>query len=624
MNKIFSIFILLIVTYAINSKANQDDIYVNSENIQHDKNSNIIYLAKDSFINYQSVSIRTDEGMIDTDNKKIIINGNFYLDESGDIMKGESLKADLNFNVGTAKNVNYLIQNKIKINSKNLNKKKDVIIFRDNFITPCDLKGIFNCPTWSLKVKKTKYTIDDDFFQHFSTFVQIADKKLFYLPYLSHYGSKASRKKGFLTPSMEFSNLKYGSNLTLPYYLPLNVSTDLKITPTFYYYGGSYIKYFKSKIEYKKKISEGDIAVNFENYYDRRLVGNIKKGYSVSSSSELNLNKNNNINMNLNYTTSVSKYKSISDSRASSLNSTMSLKTYNFIHSNDLLISKISSAKTLTGNNDTTSPYELPSLRYLNYINLKNNLILNNDIKIDVITRSLSAKFLPNKILRANVLNKFQKNLRLNNNYKLINKLILNTTSISVDTGKEGTHNKSGNSNQITAYASGELNKIIKFKNDYRIKPRVKMILASKSTGNNLNVNDNSQSLSFNYNNLFQENRFFGSDIKENSTRIAASIEQNYNLYNEIDFGINYGRSYNINNGENLMENVNQKTKLSDHLTEISISYKNNKMKYNSRYNKNNFSLKEDFLSYELNNEKNSLVINKNITSTCYVFIYYQ
>ena len=35
-------------------------------------------------------------------------------------------------------------------------------------------------------------------------FLQIADYKVWYLPYFSHYGTKAPRQKGFLTPTIEF------------------------------------------------------------------------------------------------------------------------------------------------------------------------------------------------------------------------------------------------------------------------------------------------------------------------------------------------------------------------------------------------------------------------------------
>ena len=58
--------------------------------------------------------------------------------------------------------------------------------------------------------------------------MQIADYKLFYLPYFSHYGTKAPRQKGFLTPTIEFS-LGGNQAISVPYYFPINDSTDMII-----------------------------------------------------------------------------------------------------------------------------------------------------------------------------------------------------------------------------------------------------------------------------------------------------------------------------------------------------------------------------------------------------------
>ena len=613
MNKILFIFLLLFVTGKFNAEPITNDIYVNSKNINYDKETNLISLGQNSLINYQSASIRTDEGVIDVGNKRINIEGNFYLNYSEDIMKGNSLNADLNFNEGSAKNVNYIFNKRLKINSENLNKKDNTIIFSDSFITPCDLEGFFNCPTWSLKVKKTKYNINDDFFEHFSTFIQIADKKIMYLPYFSHYGSKAPRKKGFLTPTSELTNKNFGGNITTPFYLPINIRTDVKIIPTFYY-EQSFTRYFENRLEFRHKLNEGDMKITLDNFYDRRYAVQIDKGYSFAAEAQLNLNTNNNVDINLNYTSNISKYKSNSNSKAASLNSEITLNTYNTLSNNDLLITKISGSKALNSTLNTSNPYELPSLRYMNYINFKNNLILNNEFKIDLVSRNSSLNYLPNRIVRASTLNTFQKNI-IKNNYNLINKLIFDNSIISVDEGNQDTNVISGSSNKIATYLSSELNKIYKLNKITKIKPRAKIIISSKSRTKSNNVNDNSQSLSLHYNNIFKENRYFGSDKKEDGSRAVIAIEQDYLFSDEVKLGINYGRTYNFKKETNLMNDINQKSKLSDHLTEISFNYKNNKIKYNSRHDKKNLDIKEDFLTYELENDKNSLIINKNLTS---------
>ena len=62
--------------------------------------------------------------------------------------------------------------------------------------------------------------------------MQIADYKMLYLPYFSHYGNKAPRQKGFLTPSIIWE-LDENIGFNIPYYYPLNQSSDLLFTPTF-------------------------------------------------------------------------------------------------------------------------------------------------------------------------------------------------------------------------------------------------------------------------------------------------------------------------------------------------------------------------------------------------------
>ena len=613
MNKIFLFFIIFISLNVISEEIT-NEVYVNSNNISYDKKTNIINLGKNSLINYDLTSIKTDSGKIDINNKTIDIEDNFYLNYAGDIMKGNQLKADLNFNEGSAKNVNYIFNKNLKINSKILQKIDKKIIFQDSFITPCDLEGFFNCPTWSLKVKKTKYSIDEDYFEHFSTFLQVADKKIFYMPYFSHYGSKAPRQKGFLTPTIQLTNEVLGENIAVPYYLPISTQTDIKITPIIYF-EQSLTRYFENELEFRHRIKEGDIKLSLNNFYDRRSQGQIDKGYSFDAEANLNLNKDNNIDIDLNYTSNISKYKSDNNSKAASLDSDITLNSYNFFNSNDLVTTKISGSKALNTDINTSNPYELPSIRYINYINFKNNLTLNNDLKIDLISRNTSSNYLPMKIFRTNLINSFQRNYNLYDNYNLINKLKFNNSFYVVEEGNADTNIISGNSHHMASYLSSEVNRVLKVKNGARLKPRAKLILSNISKGNDLSLNDNSQSLSFNYNNLFQENKYFGSDKKESGSKMVLALEQNYKLNNDLDLNINYGRSYNFEKNKNFMLDIKQDNKFSDHLTEISFSYRNNEINYNSRHDKKNFDLKEDSISYQINDSKNIFNLNKELTS---------
>ena len=613
MNKLL-ILILIVISNNIYAEKITNDIYINSQNIKHDKETNIVILGKNSLINYQTTSIKTDEGIIDLNTKTIIVDGNFYLNYAGDIMKGNLLKADLNFEEGSAQNVNYIFDKSLKINSKYINKKSNKIIFKNSFFTSCKLDGFFDCPTWSLKVKKTKYDIEEDFFEHFGTFIQILDNKVFYMPYFSHYGKKADRKKGFLTPTIEFKNKNLGGNITIPYYYPISVNSDVKTTPTFYYQN-NISKYFENKLVYNHKFSEGNLTLKIDNYYDKINEDNINKQISFGANGSFNLNQNNNIYINLNHTSNISKYKSKNDSKNSILNSDINLNTFNLFGQNDLLVTKISGSKSLNNNLNTSNPFELPSTRYINYFNFKNNFVLNNEIKLDLITRNTSKEDLPMRILRVNVKNDLQKNIIFRKNYKLINKVKLDNFIATVEEGNKDTNLVSGKTHNFSTYISSEFNKVNYLNNKTKLKPRIKLILADNFKNDKITFNDNSKALSFNYNNIFQENRFFGSDNKELGSRIVMALEQKHYLNDKSNIDINYGRVYNFKKDTNLLKSINQKNNVSDHLTEINIKLDKFKINYNSRHDESNFRLKEDIFELEYSNNKNRYSLNKNLTN---------
>ena len=69
-----------------------------------------------------------------------------------------------------ANEVSYIYNNDLKIDSENVDRSDGDIFFYNNFLTPCKLDGYFNCPTWSLRIDKTKYDIEKDKFSHYDSF----------------------------------------------------------------------------------------------------------------------------------------------------------------------------------------------------------------------------------------------------------------------------------------------------------------------------------------------------------------------------------------------------------------------------------------------------------------------
>ena len=230
MNKFIIIFLILIffLRQIIILNAD-DDTYINTSNIIYDEENNIVELAENSKINFDDTNILVDRGIIDYNNDTIKFLEIFIFIKNL-IFSGKNLIGDTKLNNFTTSEVSYIYNNDLKIDSDKAVRSDGIVTFYNNFLTPCELDGYFNCPTWSLRIDETKYNIEKDKFDHFDSFLQIADYKVFYLPYFSHYGSKAPRQKGFLTPIFEFS-IGGNAGIIAPYYLPLKEETEIIFKP---------------------------------------------------------------------------------------------------------------------------------------------------------------------------------------------------------------------------------------------------------------------------------------------------------------------------------------------------------------------------------------------------------
>ena len=182
MNKIFIIlliFSLFLRQIMILNANNNNDTYINTTNIIYDEKNNIIEFADNSKINIGNTNILVDNGVIDYNKNKIEVYGNFYLYQETNILSGKDLQGDTNLKNFTANQVSFIYDNDLKIDSDKASRSDNEVYFFNNFLTPCELVGYFGCPTWSLRIDKTKYNISDDKFTHYDTFLQVADYKIF-------------------------------------------------------------------------------------------------------------------------------------------------------------------------------------------------------------------------------------------------------------------------------------------------------------------------------------------------------------------------------------------------------------------------------------------------------------
>ena len=591
-NKIIKIILIFFLySQSILLRAN-DDTYINSSNITFYENGNKIELAENSKINIEGVNLLIDRGIVDYEEDKIEVFGNFYLYENLNILSGKNLKGNVSLNKITANDVSYIYNNDLKIDSNKLDRNNNLIIFHENFITPCELEGYFNCPTWSLRIEKTKYEIAEDKFTHYDSFLQIADYKIFYLPYFTHYGAKAPRKKGFLTPTLEFT---IGGNQALitPYYLPLSISTDLLIKPKIFI-----DKNFELLTNYElntileKRTNGGNTKIEIDNI-KKSNSSNINSSFKIFTKQVIDQNKV--LSASGLFTNSVSTSRSTNDEPITFEDIFIRLENYNLFLINDYLKTEISSIESFKSSDNASTPIS-PSITYSNYVNLKNQTLI-NELDFSILRRDESSSGKPSESLKISLKNELI-NSSNNKNLNKFNKLLfINSISESYFNNENNTNS---NSNKSFFVLSTDLF-FIKNKN---ITPRVKLILPTQFSNTNKSVNEDSNAITFNYHNQYSENRFFGYDKFDVSSRIVYGLENEFNLGPQ-KISLNINQSYDFSKNTSYTTAINQNKKLSDYAIEVQTTYKDVIFKLDARLDQQNQSKKEMNYSFNFSNPIN-------------------
>ncbi len=591
MNKIFLIITILLIflfNQVIRLNAN-DDTYINSSNITYNEKENIVELSENSKINFNNTNILIDKGIIDYNKNEFRVFGNFYLYEELTILSGENLKGDTSLNTFTASNVSYIYNDDLKVDSENLNRKKNIINFYNNFLTPCELDGFFNCPTWSLRIDKTEYDIKEDKFTHFDTFLQIADYKVFYLPYFTHYGAKAPRKRGFLTPTIEFT-VGGDQGIIAPYYIPIAKNTEVLIKPKIFLSPNfEFLEKYELSTTINNKSSGGDTSVFIDNIKSQNNE-NINTSFKIDTKQVVN--KNMIISASGLFTNSISTTRSINEEPIAFENIYLRSENYNLLIKDDYLKTELSSVESFDTVDLNSIPVS-PNLAYTNLINYKNYSLI-NEIDFILLKRNKSTASNPSDSFKLNIKNElFDRYLLRNLFFK--NKIIFNNSYSDY----QFNDNEALNHNSIKSNI--KLSTDLYYQNLSSITPRLKFIIPIQLENSNKIINEESESITFNYQNQFSENRFFGNDLFDSSPRIVYGLENFIQLKSQkIDFNIN--QSYETNLNSRYSDSINQSSKFSDYSIETEINRDSISFKIDTRLDEKTISKKE--MNYSLIFEK--------------------
>ena len=443
-------------------------------------------------------------------------------------------------------------------------------------MTPCELEGYFNCPIWSLRIDKTEYNIEEDKFTHFDTFLQIADYK--HLPYFSHYGTKAQEKRFLL---QQLNLLLEVIKEIIPYYLPVNQSTDILFKPKISLNQNlEFTEKFQFNTLLETKNSRGNTSI---------LINNLKNENSEDVKSSLKIdtkqviNKNSIFSASGLFTNSVSTTRSINEDPITFEDIYIRFENYNLFTNGDFLKSELSSVESFETTSINTIPIS-PSLRYTNFLDFNNHSLI-NDFEFVILKRDESSISNPSesfKIGLNNELFKYYKSDKLS----ILNKLYFNNNYSEYTFNNDQFKNQ--NSYKSTSIFSSDLN----FSKIGITSPRLKFILPLQFENSNKSINEDSESITFNYENQFSENRFFGNDLFDSSPRIVYGLENNLYL-NELEFSFNINQIFEANKNNNYANMVNQNSRFTDYSIETALILDEISFKLDARLDNDNLSKKE-------------------------------
>ena len=300
------------------------------------------------------------------------------------------------------------------------------------------------------------------------------------------------------------------------------------------------------------------------------------------------LNKNNILSFEALVTNSVSTTRSVNDEASTFEDIFVKLDSYNLIYKDDFMRSEISTVEALDKTNSGLVPLT-PSIKYINQILTNNNLTFSNEINLSNVKRNESNIGKPSDSTSLRLSNSLLFNNRINN-LNLYNKINLVSNMSDYNYRNNPTLNDNVVESKFILSSEGFLNY-----NDI-LRPRFKIVNNYNLTDDNI-VNEDSDALSFNYQNQFSDSRFYGSDLEDNSGRIIYGLENNFkSLGQNVDLNVN--QSYDFKKSSNYTNKINQNSNFSDYAFELKTTFDNTFLKLDTRLDNNDFEKKE--MNYSL------------------------
>jgi lipopolysaccharide assembly outer membrane protein LptD (OstA) len=361
---------------------------------------------------------------------------------------------------------------------------------------------------------------------------------------------------------------------------------DLTFTPTIYLNSNlESLDKYKISTEFNLKSSGGYTELTVDNLKNE---GSDIVASSVKFNSKQIINKNMIVSTNGLFTNSVSATRSINTQPITFEDIYIKSENFNLFSGDDYLKSEISSVSAFNATDINQVPLS-PSVQYRSQFLLSNNNDLNLELDYRILKRDESSITNPSENHSFNLNNILSINKSFEG-FNAYNKIRLN-----------GSHNEyrflESNLNRQESKLNFLLSSDIYLNNYKYASPRVKFIYPKEFISSNNLINEDSNSISFNYTNQYSDNRFYGNDLNDNTPRIVYGLENRFDLLSQ-KLSTKINQSYDLNKKNNYTKKINQSGHFSDYAIELKTNNENINFVTNLRIDKDELDKKE--MSYSL------------------------
>ncbi|MDR0640331.1 MAG: LPS assembly protein LptD [Holosporales bacterium] len=237
------------------------EITIQSRYISYDLKNEIICAKGEVLVVQESDDgktrkLYTDEIEYHKNTGTIKLNGKAILVEpTGEVISADNVSLDQKMEKAIAKALVIILEDAAKVKAKMGTKIGQIYTFEDASYSPCNETGC-SLPLWDLFAEKVTYDSKQKSFVYHHVKLRLRGIPVVFLPYFKHPGFGVRRQTGFLSPIIR-SNSDTGMFIGTPYFMVLDRSRDLKLTPFVMFNGRG-----MASGEYRQSLAKGDITVS--------------------------------------------------------------------------------------------------------------------------------------------------------------------------------------------------------------------------------------------------------------------------------------------------------------------------------------------------------------------------